>query len=97
MINNNGKKGSKPSEVSPREEVQTSSIVYNTEGCMCSEDLHYLYNVIWNLGSKGSDLDSSYNEINLKDSDSKVGSQDKSDFISVVVSQATKSLGSRRQ
>ena len=46
MINSNGKKRSKPSEVSPREEVQTSYIVYNTEGYMSSEDLHHLYNVI---------------------------------------------------
>ena len=43
-IGNTDKKGNKSSEVSPREEVQMSSIVYNTEGR------------IGNLQSKGSNI-----------------------------------------
>ena len=50
-IDNTDKKRSKSSNVSPREEVQTSSIVYNTEGCTSLEDLHNLYDEIKNLGS----------------------------------------------
>ena len=64
---NADKKGSKSSEASPREEVQTLSIVYNTEGRMNSEYLHDSCDEIRNLKSKGSDIDSSYNKIIFKD------------------------------
>ena len=71
----------KRSEVSSLEQVRTSSIVYNTEGLISSEDLHHLYGGIRNLKSKGSDLDSSYGEIESKGSSgSRVVSGVKSDL-----------------
>ena len=46
-------KGSKSSKFSSREQVHTLSVVYCTEGRICSEDLHDLHDGIKNLESKG--------------------------------------------
>ena len=59
-IDSTDEKGSKNSEVSAREQVQTSSIIYNTEGRISSEDFNNLYDRIRNLEPKDLDLDSSY-------------------------------------
>ena len=63
--------GSKNSEVSSREKVQTSSMVYGTEGRIRSKELDNIYDVITNLtkssdrivGGDKSDLDHPYDEI----------------------------------
>ena len=62
-INGNGRKGCKASEVNSFDQVRTSSIIYNTKGCISSEGLNNLYDKIRNLQSKGSYLDSSSDEI----------------------------------
>ena len=71
---------SRKGEVSPLEQVRTSSIVYNTEGCVHSEDLHNLYDGVENLQSKDLNLDRSYDETKSKDSGSRAVSYDKPDL-----------------
>ena len=58
MMDNTDKKWSKSPEVSACEQVQASSIAYNTEGRICSEHYNHLYDRIRNFDSKGLDLDS---------------------------------------
>ncbi|CAM9220656.1 unnamed protein product, partial [Ascophyllum nodosum] len=76
-INDDNTQGSNTLEVSPREEVQTSPIIYNTEERISSEDLHNLFDGIRYLKSKGANLDSSYGVIELKGSGNRVVSEAK--------------------
>ena len=55
--------GNNSSEVSACKQLQTSSLVYNTKGRISLEGLDNLYDGIRTLQSKGSDLDSSCDEI----------------------------------
>ena len=59
---NTDKKGSKSSEASPRKEVQTASIVYNTQRRRSSEDLNGLNEGTLRVGSKDSDKVNSSND-----------------------------------
>ena len=73
-----GRKGCKTSEVISLEQVYTSSIVYNTKWYIRSEGFNDYYDGIRNLRSKGSDLDSSYDETKSDGSSSRIVSYDKS-------------------
>ena len=79
-INGNGRKGCKTSKVSALEQVRTSPIVSNNEGCTSSDGLNS-YDGMMNFQTKGSDLDGSGDKIkSRKGSGSRVESDDETDF-----------------